>query len=411
MSPRKDLLLVATLFAVTSCGSSRKGPDPIGTAFVGPSTLNLRQELTQRSPMVATVKHGESVEVLRTRRRFVQVRTADGSVGWTDSRQLMNTEEMQQLRDLAERGRNLPSQGAATVYDVLNVHTEPNRTSPSFTQITEKVSVDVIDHKLLPRIPGPVRPLLAQKKAPVKAAPKKRQKNTARVQKPPMPSPPGLPANWQELSKSALPPELVESEPETPLPTPKPVPVDDWALVRMKDGRVGWVLFRMLILSIPDEVAQYAEGHRITSYFALADIPDQDQMKHAWLWTTIRQGGQPFEFDGFRVFTWSARRHRYETVYRERDLKGYYPVTANRASGDHNVLATFSLVVEKDGNLERRTYSFNGYRVNLVGREPYSLLREGVVVARAETADADKPGSSGRPWFSRLGARIQSWFR
>ena len=40
--------------------------------------------------------------------------------------------------------------------------------------------------------------------------------------------------------------------------------MDDWNLVRTLDGKVGWVLTRPLSMAIPDEVAQYAEGHRIT---------------------------------------------------------------------------------------------------------------------------------------------------
>ena len=40
-------------------------------------------------------------------------------------------------------------------------------------------------------------------------------------------------------------------------------------------------------MGIPDEVAQYAEGHRIVSYFALGETQDGDQKKTTWLWTTV----------------------------------------------------------------------------------------------------------------------------
>ena len=66
--------------------------------------------------------------------------------------------------------------------------------------------------------------------------------------------------------------------------------MDDWSLVRTQDGKVGWVLTRALSMAIPDEVAQYAEGHRITSYFALGHIEDGDSVKNNWLWTTITKG-------------------------------------------------------------------------------------------------------------------------
>ena len=38
-----------------------------------------------------------------------------------------------------------------------------------------------------------------------------------------------------------------------------------WTLVRNKQGLAGWALQGRLIAAIPDEVAQYSEGARITS--------------------------------------------------------------------------------------------------------------------------------------------------
>ena len=85
-------------------------------------------------------------------------------------------------------------------------------------------------------------------------------------------------------------------------------------MVRTQSGQSGWVLSRRLYMAIPDEVAQYAEGHRITSYFSLGKVQDEDRVKDVWLWTTINGANRPYDFDGFRVFIWSLRRHRYETA-------------------------------------------------------------------------------------------------
>ena len=101
--------------------------------------------------------------------------------------------------------------------------------------------------------------------------------------------------------------------------------LEDWSLVRTKDKRAGWVVTRNLVMAIPDEVAQYSEGARITSYFALADVQDGDQIKHHWLWTTSRDTGRPYDFDSFRIFTYVLRKHRYETAYIERRVEGFYP--------------------------------------------------------------------------------------
>ena len=119
--------------------------------FAGPVTLNLRAEVTPASKNVASATHGEKLEVLQIRRRFVRVRTPRGDEGWTEVRNLLGPEQMEALGDLAGRAAKLPSQGEATVYTPLNIHTEPNRFSTSFYRITEGVKVDVVGHQLVPK--------------------------------------------------------------------------------------------------------------------------------------------------------------------------------------------------------------------------------------------------------------------
>ena len=271
---------------------------------------------------------------------------------------------MDDLRKLADSAAKLPSQGSATVFDALNMHAEPNRQSPSFFQIPEAGAVDVIAHRISPRTAPP-----APAVAPVRrAAPAKKAKKENKRPAPPMPTPPAPPANWVDLSRPH-----VADLPGYRAPEVKPISYDDWTLVRSKDGKVGWVLSRMLSMSIPDEVAQYAEGHRITSYLPLGDIKDRDKgtTQHNWLWTTIGSGQFPYEFDSFRVFVWSIKRHRYETAYIERNVEGYYPVeTQDLAGGEEK---SFSLVLrEKDGSLSKRTYAFSGYRVRMTSKTPYN---------------------------------------
>jgi hypothetical protein len=404
-SGRSGYWLIAFLL-LASCSSHPSSQPSFGIAYAGPTTLNLRKDLASKSGVVGSVKHGEKLDVLETRRRFVKVRSQQGVEGWTDVNLLLTPQQMDDLRKLAESAAKLPSEGSATVYDALNMHADPNRQSPSFFQIPEAGSVEVIGHQIAPRfspasqnVPPPVRRTPLAKKSKGKET--KRSGAT-----PPSPVPPAPPANWQSLSRPHA-----SDLPGYRAPETKPIPLDDWTLVRTKDGKVGWVLSRMLTMSIPDEVAQYAEGHRITSYLPLGDVKDKEKgvTQHNWLWTTVSSGQFPYEFDSFRVFVWSIKRHRYETAYIERNVEGYYPVETQPLAGQDE--KAFSLVLrDKDGKLYKRTYAFTGYRVRMTSKTPYDPpqpLPEVRALRNFDPLPAPAPPESGwrqrvREWRKRL---------
>ena len=394
-----------TLFALllASCSRETTQQPSTGVAYVGPPTLNLRKELTPKSPVVATVKHGDKLDVIETRRRFVRVRSAATPPieGWTDSNLLLTPQQMDDLSRLADFARKLPQEGAASVFDALNMHTEPSRQSPSFFQIPESGSVEVLAHLLAPRISAP---------PPVRIRRARAKSKTRTSKKPPLvldlPKPPPPPANWEALSRPRL-SDLPGYQP----PVVKPVPMDDWSLVRNKDGKVGWVLSRMLVMSIPDEVAQYAEGHRITSYMILGEVTDKEngQTKPNWLWTTESSNAVPYEFDSFRVFVWSIKHHRYETAYIERNVQGYYPVETRVLPGEDD--KAFSLVLlEKDGNRYQETYAFNGYRVHMVSKVPYQPGASLPEVSASRNFDAVNRTTVAKvSWTVRLRAWEKRW--
>ena len=396
---RYFFVLFSMFFAAMAMTSCSDGPQPapvIGEAYAGPVTLLIRQDLSLKSPVVATVKHGEQLEVLSVRRRFMRVRVAGGVEGWCDSEKLLTSEQMGRLRAVAEAAVKLPSQAEATVFDARNVHTEPHRLSPSFLMLKEEERFHVLGHRLVARGPyvSEVTKMvenasaLPVRKKPARATkPKDRRKREEDVELPPMPPAPGVPPNWRELSFRApleeAPPKKEERSALSMLirQQQEPPKFEDWSLIRAKDGRAGWILTRTLTMTIPDDVSRYAEGHRITSWFDLGDVADGEIVKKHYLWTTIVKGGEPYEYDGFRIFVYNARRHRYETGYREKNVRGYFP------SALHSVEVTegrktrkaqgFSLVVEEEGGaLVRKTYSFEGYRVRLLSKTPWTKLED-----------------------------------
>jgi len=367
------LWAIILLALLAGCKSEPPLTPAIGEGFVGPATLRVRQDIAIQSKVVATVSHGQRLEILQRRRRFIKVRTPLKVEGWTEERQLMTAEQLGNLRSLSEHSKSAPSQGAATTYDVLNVHTEPDRLSPSFLQVREGEKVEVIGRRVSPRSsPLPPKPVVLAP-APRKKSKKTKTRKADEVPPPPMPRAPKLPDDWLELS--AVGTEEEEAE-EPPPVAPTPVPMDDWSLIRDAAGRSGWVLTRRLVMAIPDEVAQYAEGRRICAYFSLGSTRDGENVKPSWLWATVERGLESHDFDSIRVFTWSLRRHRYETAHIERNLKGFFPllthpVAAPKGHGDWGEkVPGFSVLVEKkDGLRYRRNYAFFGNLVRLSSEE------------------------------------------
>jgi len=347
---RSHFLLILALLLFAGCSSGKPRAQPIGEAYVAPMLVNLRQELAPRAPVTATVKHGDRLEILERRRRFVKVRTKENAEGWTDGRQLLPLEGWKKLQQTAEEARKLPSQGQATPFDLLNVHMSPNRGSPSFAQIQEGAPVDLIGRAVTPRTPY-------------------------------TPEMDGTPA--------AAGPNALK---------------DDWSLVRLDDDRSGWVLSRLLLMTLPDQVIQYAEGHRITSYFSLGKLMDRGEERHHYLWTTIAEPPEEYQFDSIRLFVWNSRKRTYETGFRERNLRGYYPVVVERVEG---ISPRIQLIcAARDGVLHRRTYEFQGTGLKLVEKIPWKLEREAEKKQTLDVAAEKKPEPSRwekvKAWWGRL---------
>jgi hypothetical protein len=380
------------------------------------------------SPTVATVRHGDRLEILQQRRNvFLRVRTPTGAEGWTDARQLLSARDMAGLRDLAGRAQRMPSQGIATTYGNLPVHTQPSADAPSFLVVKDSEKVDVLAHLVAPRVSVSRPPLVP----PVPKQPKPQPRKTSRaanIPPPPMPKPPGPPPNWLEQSKAGAP--LEAAKPPADDAGQKPAPTDDWSLVRTTAGQSGWVLTRRLWMAVPDDVAQYAEGHRIVSYFPLGEVRDGGETKQEWLWTTIAGGAQPdYDFDSFRVFVWSLRRHRYETAYIERNLRGHSPVLLKEVelpTGSRKAQAAagkypgFSVCVEKaNGQRRRREFAFLDPAVRFAGErdcEPQEPLpAQDSRPATASTGPQTPPVASKTESLAqrvkrKWGAITQRWF-
>jgi hypothetical protein len=332
---------------------------------------------------------------------------------------------MAEFRSHSAHDLQLSSQGKATTFDILNVHIDPDRRSPAFAQIATGGTVEVLAHKAVPKPTGPEPPAAPSFiRTPVTVPRHKHAKASKALSlRPPMPPPPKPPANWQELSSERIDgltradrlkqkAQQDANKQAAEAAANKPTILEDWSLIRTKDKIVGWVLARNLYMSIPDEVAQYAEGQRISSYFELATVEDDEKgTKHDWLWTTSSEP-QACDFDRFRVFYWNRRRHRYETSYRQKDLVGYFPVEVERASTSE-MQPHFSVILQDDdGRFWKKRYVFDGVLVHLVSTEPYAAPA-GDNPTKAAPLEPEKMAAkqSQSGWFHRQYQKLRQMLR
>lgn len=305
--PRYAALL--SLFLLLAGCSRRSQPKEI--VYVAVPQAYLRDRVAAVYNRVALVNNGDRLQVLEHSRRFLRVRTADRKEGWLEERYTVEQDVFDQVQKLAADNLHTPVMATGLTDNDTNIHTAPGRDSKHLYQIKGATKVQILKRATAPK-PGPAM-------VPVR-------ENPAGKNSPPQP------------------------------------PLEDWWLVRDPQGRVGWVLARMVDIDVPLEVAQYAEAQRIVGAFVLDQVQDGDNKVPQYLMVlTNPHDGMPYDYNQIRVFTWNVRRHRYETAYRERNLDGMLPVRITEEDFDkEGKLPVFILRVKgENDNIVERKYKLN----------------------------------------------------
>ncbi len=262
----------------------------------------LRDRVAAVSNRTATVDNGDKLEVLEHGRRFVKVQTAKGEQGWIDEKAVATQEVFDQFDALKQQHQADPVVANAVVRDEVYMHSKPGRDTDRFYRLAEGEKLKLLARATLEK-PLPPGTRVA------KAAP--------------------APATTAKGAKPA---------PAVPVPDVPPPPVmEDWWLVRDSKGDTGWLYSRMMDVDAPDALTRYAEGQRIVGAYILTTVndPDAEQAdKNIPIYVTVMspyKAGLTYDFDQVRVFTWSVKKHRYETGFRDKDIEGYVPVTVKMA--------------------------------------------------------------------------------
>jgi SH3-like domain-containing protein len=303
------LLPLAAALLFSACGHGRGRARE--AAYVSAPQAILRDRVAAVYTKTGSVKNGDRLEILERERRFARVRSAGGAEGWIEQRYLVSQQVYDSFLKLAEQGQKQTSQASGVTRSDTNLHLDPGRETEHLYQLDQGSKVAIL------------------KRATAEKA---------------------LPAN-----------SFRPASPSQPNPAVAPV-LEDWWLVRNSQGRVGWVLARMVDVDVPLEIAQYAEGQRIVASFVLDQVQDGEQKVSQYLMVvTEPKDGLPFDYNQVRVFTWNLKRHRYETAYREHNLNGVLPVSVSQENFDkEGTLPVFMLRVKDDsGNLVERKYKLN----------------------------------------------------
>ena len=306
----KPLLVVC--FLAMACGCTRFHKHQNDTVYVSARTMYLHDRVAAVSNRVAEVVNGQQLEVLEHGKRFLKVKTQKNEIGWIEERAVIDAQSYQAFAQLADAHKQDPVVATAVLRDDVYLHVLPGRETERFFLLPGNAKVELLVRASVPKAgaPGSVRPKPAETKPP----------QTTKTQ---------IPALIPGVPKPA--PKPASAPPAEALTVP-PIPMEDWWMIRDGQGHAGWLLAGKVDVDVPDEIAQYAEVQRIVGAYVLTKVHDDEATTadhEAPEFVTVlspNQAGLPFDFDQVRVFTWSLKRHRYETAFRLHPIQGYLPV-------------------------------------------------------------------------------------
>ena len=307
-----SLILVCVLALSSGCERLRRAQHD--TVYVSARQMYLHDRVAAVSNRVAEVTNGQPLEVLEHGRRFIKVKTAKNEIGWIEERAVIDAKSFQAFDHLGVQHKGDPVVATGVLRDDVYLHLTPGRDTERFYLLAVNAKVQLLARASVPKTAGQA---------------------TNPAVKPTTP-----PASAKQIP----------SQPAVDAPA-----LEDWWLVRDRQGHSGWLLAGRVDVDVPDEIGTFAEGQRYVSIYVFntvhdpqATTPNQQVPQYVTVLSPPKSG-LPFDFDQVRVFTWSIRHHRYETAFRLHPIQGFLPLRVTPATAGS--AATFSFQVASGDNL------------------------------------------------------------
>ena len=323
---KRRLLIAVPLLSLVAllAWTFRPKHETLGEAFVSEKAAPLFSGIAQVREQVGTLHYGERVDMVAKRNEYVKVRTGSGAVGWVESRQLMEPALWQRSAKLLDLVRTMPVQARGRTKVATNLRVLPGRTEPRLYQFGRNVPLEVVGRATADWVQAPDEKDSSDEPAEIKKEDWFLVRGVAT-------RPPG-----ETLARGAEPTTTTQPGDQT-------VPI------------AGWVIARFLELDLPEPVREGAASANLRplAWFELNRVSDPSGDKPQYLVAAVRgPEGQPCDFTALRVYTWYARKSRYETAFIANELCGQMPVRIGKGPKGEPEFRFHVM----DGNKEERIY-------------------------------------------------------
>jgi SH3-like domain-containing protein len=322
---KRKLLVAVPLLCVVGLMAwvLRPRHESLGAEYVSERSVTLWSSVAQVREPIDTLHYGDRVEIIARRNDNVKVRTVSGEIGWIDGRQLLDPGMWQRSTQLLTRASAIATQARGRTKVQTNLRVEPGRTAQRLYQFGRGVPVEIVARSVADWVQ-------VTDDKDTSGDPQGAKKEDWYLVRAVATRPPG------EVGRAA------EAN-ATTQPGDQTVPI------------AGWVVARFVELDLPDPVREglASANVRPVGWFELNRVSSPDGEKAQYLVTGTRgPEGQPCDFTVLRVYTWNAKRSRYETAFIENTVCGQLPVRIGKGPNDEPEFRFHPL----DGGKEDRVY-------------------------------------------------------